>query len=77
MKRNGKAREIGEPEGFVKVLIEEGSGRILGAAILAAEGAELVHMYIDSMNAGASSTAIRDAVYIHPTLAEAIQSAVS
>jgi pyruvate/2-oxoglutarate dehydrogenase complex dihydrolipoamide dehydrogenase (E3) component len=77
MKRNGKAREIGEPEGFIKVLLEEGTGNILGAAVLAADGAELVHLFIDIMNAGASSTVIRDAIHIHPTLAEAIQSAVT
>ena len=77
MKRNGKAREIGEPDGFIKVLLEEGTGKILGAAVLAAEGAELVHMFIDIMNAGASSTMIRDAIHIHPTLAEAVQSAVT
>jgi pyruvate/2-oxoglutarate dehydrogenase complex dihydrolipoamide dehydrogenase (E3) component len=77
MKRNGKAREIGEPDGFIKVLLEEGTGKILGAAVLATEGAELVHMFIDIMNAGASSTVIRDAIHIHPTLAEAVQSAVT
>jgi pyruvate/2-oxoglutarate dehydrogenase complex dihydrolipoamide dehydrogenase (E3) component len=44
---------------------------------LAHEGAELVHIYIDLMNAGASYQAIRDAIHIHPTLAEALQSAVS
>ena len=77
MKRNGKAREIGEPEGFIKVLLEEGTRKILGAAVLAADGAELVHMFIDIMNAKASSTVIRDAIHIHPTLAEAIQSAVT
>jgi|SRR5947209_3468194 len=77
MKRNGKASEIGEPRGFIKVVLEQGSGKILGAAVLAAEGAELVHMYVDIMNAGASSRVIRDAVHIHPTLAEAVQSAVS
>jgi pyruvate/2-oxoglutarate dehydrogenase complex dihydrolipoamide dehydrogenase (E3) component len=77
MKRNGKAREIGEPDGFIKVLLEEGTGKILGAAVLAVEGAELVHMFIDIMNAGASSTVIRDAIHIHPTLAEAVQSAVT
>lgn len=77
MSRNGKAHEIGEPDGFIKVLLQDGTGKILGAAVLAAEGAELVHMYIDVMNAGASSTVIRDAIHIHPTLAEAIQSAVS
>ena len=39
--------------------------------------AELVHIYIDLMNAGAPYSVIRDAVYIHPTLAEAIQSAAT
>jgi pyruvate/2-oxoglutarate dehydrogenase complex dihydrolipoamide dehydrogenase (E3) component len=77
MKRNGKAREIGEPDGFIKVLLEEGTSKILGAAVLAVDGAELVHMFIDIMNAGASSTVIRDAIHIHPTLAEAVQSAVT
>lgn len=77
MNKNGKAKEIGEPGGFIKVLLEEGTENILGAAVLSAEGAELVHMYIDMMNAAAPSTVIRDAVHIHPTLAEAVQSAVS
>jgi pyruvate/2-oxoglutarate dehydrogenase complex dihydrolipoamide dehydrogenase (E3) component len=77
MKRNGKARELGEPEGFIQVLLEKGSGNILGAAALCADAAELVHMYVDIMNAGASSHVIRDAVHIHPTLAEAIQSVLS
>lgn len=77
MKRNGKAREISEPKGFIKVVLEDGTNQILGAAVLAADGAELVHMYIDVMNAGASADIIRDAVHIHPTLAEAVQSAVS
>jgi len=74
---NGKATEIGETDGFIKVVLDEDSGKILGAAVLAAEGGELVHMYIDIMNAGAPAAVIRDAVHIHPTLAEAIQSAVS
>ena len=77
MKKNGKARELGEPEGFIKVLLEDGSDKLLGAAILSTDAAELVHLYVGLMNAGASSHAIRDAVYIHPTLAEAVQSAVT
>ncbi|MBI3949572.1 MAG: mercuric reductase, partial [Acidobacteria bacterium] len=47
------------------------------AAVLAAAGAELVHLYVDVMNADAPYIVIRDAVHIHPTLAEAVQSAVS
>lgn len=77
MNRNGKAREMGESEGFIKVIVDAASSQILGAAVLAADGAELVHLYIDLMNAGAPYPVLRDAIHIHPTLAEAVQSAVS
>lgn len=42
-----------------------------------AEGAELVHLYITLMNAHAPYTVMRDALHIHPTLSEAVQSAVA
>lgn len=77
MSWNGKATEIGETTGFIKVVLDEETGKILGAAVLSAEGGELVHMYVDIMNADAPASIIRDAVHIHPTLAEAVQSAVS
>jgi pyruvate/2-oxoglutarate dehydrogenase complex dihydrolipoamide dehydrogenase (E3) component len=76
MKGNGKARELGETEGFIKVIIDAETNLILGAAVLASEGAELIHLYVDMMNTDAPYTVIRDAIHIHPTLAEAIQSAV-
>ena len=77
MKWNGKATEIGETEGFIKVIVEDGTNQILGAAVLANEGGELIHLIIDVMNAQVPYTVIRDAVHIHPTLAEAVQSAVA
>ena len=76
IRRNSKATEIGEPDGFIKVVIDSESRHLLGATLLCYDAAELVHMYIDVMNARSSYTLIRDAVYIHPTLAEALQSAV-
>ena len=76
-REKGKALEIGENKGLIKVVADASNGRILGAAVLTAEGAELVHMYIDLMNAGATLDVIQNAVHIHPTLAEDIQSAVS
>ena len=69
--------DTGETAGFIKVVVDAETDRLLGAAVLANDGAELVHIYIDLMNAGAPYQAIRDAVHIHPTLAEAVQSAVS
>jgi len=77
MARNGKAAEIGETKGFIKVIADADSNRILGAAVLAVDAAELVHGYIDLMNADAPATAMADAIHIHPTLMEAVQSAVA
>lgn len=76
MRANGKALELGETGGFIKVVVDAKTDRILGAAVLSVEGAELVHLYVDLMNANAPWTALRDAVHVHPTLAEAAQSAV-
>jgi pyruvate/2-oxoglutarate dehydrogenase complex dihydrolipoamide dehydrogenase (E3) component len=77
MRKNGKAREIGEPGGFIKVIADRKSGLLLGAAIVAAEAAELVHVYVTLMNARAPYRVLREAVFIHPTLAEATQSAAA
>jgi pyruvate/2-oxoglutarate dehydrogenase complex dihydrolipoamide dehydrogenase (E3) component len=77
MKSNGRAREFGETEGFIKVVVDAQTDRILGAAVLATEGAELVHIYVDLMNADAPYTVTRDAIHIHPTLAEAVQSVLT
>ncbi len=77
MNRNGKAREIGEEDGFIKLVIDAKTERILGTAVLSSEGAELVHTYVTAMNADVPYTVIRDAVFAHPTLQEAIQSATA
>jgi pyruvate/2-oxoglutarate dehydrogenase complex dihydrolipoamide dehydrogenase (E3) component len=76
MSKNGKAREQGDTAGFVKVVVDADTKRMLGAAVLAVEGAELIHTYVDLMNAGAPYTVIKDAIHIHPTMAEALQSAL-
>jgi pyruvate/2-oxoglutarate dehydrogenase complex dihydrolipoamide dehydrogenase (E3) component len=51
MSDSGKAYEIGETAGVIKVVIDAGTNLILGAAVLAANAAELVHIYITLMNA--------------------------
>ncbi len=77
IRRNSKSLEIGEPDGFIKVIADASTGQLLGAMVMCNEAAELVHIYIDLMNARAPFSVIRDAVYIHPTFAEAIQSAAT
>ncbi len=72
----GKAFELGENKGFIKVVSDANTDKVLGAAVLTSEGAELVHIYEDLMNANLPLSVVREAVYIHPTLAEDIQSAI-
>ena len=77
MAHNGKAAEEGETLGFIKLIADARTRRLLGAAVLAAEGAELVASYITLMNAGVTLDAICRGIYIHPTLSEAVQSAAA
>lgn len=77
MTSNGKAQETGDEDGFIKVVVDADSNVLLGAAVLSADASELVHIYVDLVNARASVETVRDAVYIHPTLAEAAQSVLS
>jgi pyruvate/2-oxoglutarate dehydrogenase complex dihydrolipoamide dehydrogenase (E3) component len=65
-----RAIERDETAGLMKLVVDAGSDRILGAAILATEGGELVQIFAAVMLAGAPYTLLKGAIYIHPTLAE-------
>ncbi len=72
MSRVGRARERGETQGFMKVLIDADSKKILGAAMLGIGGDEIAHSILDVMYAGAPYTTIQRAMPIHPTVSELI-----
>jgi pyruvate/2-oxoglutarate dehydrogenase complex dihydrolipoamide dehydrogenase (E3) component len=70
MSRVGRARERGETQGFIKVLVDAESRRFLGAALLGIEGDEVVHAVADLMYAQAPYTIMQHAVHVHPTVSE-------
>lgn len=72
MTRVGRAKERGETQGFMKVLVDAQTQRILGAAMLCIEGDEIVHSLLDVMAADAPYTVIARAMHIHPTVSELI-----
>jgi pyruvate/2-oxoglutarate dehydrogenase complex dihydrolipoamide dehydrogenase (E3) component len=72
MSRVGRARERGETLGFMKVIVDAETKRILGAALLGLAGDEVVHSLLDVMYADAPYTVIQRAVHIHPTVTELI-----
>ncbi len=65
-----RAIERGETSGLMKIVINADDDRILGAAILGAEGGELVQILMALMLADAPYTVFENAMFIHPTLAE-------
>ena len=75
MRESGRAREDGRTEGFIKVVIDAETDMILGVAALCEHGAEVAQIFIGMMNAGWPRSRLRDAVHIHPTLAEAAKNA--
>jgi len=72
MSRVGRAVEKGETEGFMKIMVDAATNKILGAAILGTGGDEAIHCILDTMYAHAPYTVLRNAVHIHPTLSELI-----
>ena len=72
MTRVGRARERSETQGFMQVLVDAETKKILGAGLLGIEADEAIHCIIDIMNAGQPYTAITRSVHIHPTVAELI-----
>ncbi len=71
-----RAAEIDEKAGFMKLLLDPKTERVLGAAIVGAEAGELIHVFVTLMQTGASARTIVDAEFVHPTFAEGLQALV-
>lgn len=72
MSRVARAKEKGETQGLLKIIVEANTAQILGGTFLGTGADEYIHTIIDMMYAGAPYTTIRDAVHIHPTVSELI-----
>lgn len=70
MTQVGRAVEKGETAGFMEVVVDAITGRLLGAAILGTGGDEAIHSIIDMMANQATAAKLRTTVHIHPTVAE-------
>ncbi|MBI2081886.1 MAG: mercuric reductase, partial [candidate division NC10 bacterium] len=70
MKWVARAIERDETAGLMKIVVEAGTDRVLGAAVLSLEGGELIQVLSTLMLASAPYTLLQGAIYIHPTLVE-------
>ncbi len=69
-----RAIETGETRGFMKAVVDAGSGQILGCAVLGSEGGEIMTMIQIAMLGKLTHTAMADAIFTHPLLAEGLNS---
>jgi len=72
---NGRARAIGETEGFVKILADKETDRILGAHIIGPDAGTLIAELVTAMEFSASAEDVARICHAHPTLEEAVKEA--
>jgi len=72
MSRVARAREKGETNGYMSVIVDVTTKQIVGAAVLGVGGDEIISSLINMMYAGAGYEVIRDSVQPHPTVSELI-----
>ena len=72
---NGRARALGDTMGFVKILADATSDRILGVHIIGAMASELIQQAVLAMSFSASSEDLARTIHAHPSLSEVIHEA--
>ncbi len=67
---HGKAQCLGKTKGFVKMMADRKTGRIVGASVLGAQASEIIHEVIVAMNFSSTVDQFMRIPHLHPTLAE-------
>lgn len=74
---NGKALAEGEPGGFVQIVAEKGTGRIVGCQIVGPHATEIIHEVSVAMKAGLTVRGLAEATHAHPTVSEVVKAAAA
>ncbi len=68
----GRAQAMKETAGFIKLIYEEGTEKLLGALIMAPHAGDLIHELVMALRFGAVLEDLREMIHVHPTLNEGI-----
>jgi dihydrolipoamide dehydrogenase len=72
---NGRARAMGDTDGFVKILADKATDRVLGAHIIGPDAGTLIAELVTAIEFGASAEDVARTCHAHPTLEEAVKEA--
>lgn len=73
----GKPKALGETAGFIKIVTDAKTNKILGGHIVGKRGAELVHELVVAMELDGTASDVANAIHIHPTLSEVVNAAAA
>lgn len=71
-KASARAKIHGNDGGFAKVVVDAGSGKILGASIVGVGATETIHELLVGIEQGMTLDAMKNLIYVHPSLAEIV-----
>jgi dihydrolipoamide dehydrogenase len=73
---NGKAIALGEDQGFIKTILDNKTGELLGAHMIGAEVTELIQGFVIAMNLETTEEELMHTIFPHPTLSEMMKESV-
>ncbi len=71
--RAGRATVIGSILGFVKILYDKKTDKIIGGTVVGPNADDIIHEIVALMNAGGTTQDLRNTIHIHPTLSEVFE----
>ena len=67
-----KAKTLGETDGLLKAIIDKNTGKILGCVLFAPDSGEVINTVAVAMKTGQDYTFLRDFIFTHPSMSEAL-----
>ena len=73
---SGRALAEGDSEGFIQIVLDKSSEKILGAQIIGPHATELIHVISVALKAGMGKQDLKEVIFAHPTFSEGIKGAL-
>lgn len=67
-----RPKAVGDPRGFIKIVVDSSSDQLLGARLLHVDSQEVINLLVLAMRAGVTASELRDGIWTHPSSTEAL-----
>ncbi|MBM7500485.1 pyruvate/2-oxoglutarate dehydrogenase complex dihydrolipoamide dehydrogenase (E3) component [Brachybacterium muris] len=67
-----RPKAVGDPRGFIKIVVDSSTDQLLGARLLHVDSQEVINLLALAMRAGVTASELRDGIWTHPSSTEAL-----